>query len=102
MNYPDYFTADDIAEFEYEYNRYLDLEDSDSQATVNARIDEIVEEEREMSMSDLMIDLQDEIRLGSLSFAEIARKYQVPTSWVNEAWDQLCQQEAEAEQVQGL
>ena len=102
MNYPDYFTADDIAEFEYEYNRYLDLEDSDSQATVNARIDEIVEEEREMSMSDLMIDLQDEIRLGALSFAGIARKYQVPTSWVNEAWDQLCQQEAEAEQVQGF
>ena len=55
-----------------------------------------------MSMSDLMIDLQDEIRLGSLSFVEIARKYQVPASWVNEAWDQLCQQEAEAEQVQGF
>ena len=101
MNYPDYFTADEIAEFEYEYNRWLDLQDPDSEVSVNARIDEIVEEEREMSMSDLMIDLQDEIRLGALSFAEIARKYEVPTSWVQEAWDELCEQEAEAEQYAG-
>ena len=98
MHYPADFTADDIMEFEYEYNRWLDLQDPNSEAAVNARIDEIVEEEREMSISDLMIDLQDEIRLGALSFADIARKYEVPVSWVNEAWDQLCQQEAEAEQ----
>lgn len=101
MIYPDYFTADDIAEFEYEYNRYLDLQDPHSAVSVNARIDTIVEEEREMSMSDLMIDLQDEVRLGALSFAEIAAKYEVPVSWVNEAWDELCQQEAEAEQYAG-
>lgn len=48
-----------------------------------------------MSLSDLMIDLQDEIALGVLSFAEIARKYEVPLSWVNDAWDQLCGMEAE-------
>lgn len=98
MIYPDYFTADDIAEFEYEYNRYLDLQDPTSEAAVNARIDEIVEEEREMSMSDLMIDLQNEVRLGALSFQEIARKYEVPASWVQEAWDQLCEQEYAEEQ----
>ena len=27
MQYPEYFTADDIMEFEFEYNRYLDRDD---------------------------------------------------------------------------
>ena len=48
-------------------------------------------------MRDLIIDLQEEIQLGVLSFAEIARKYEVPVSWVAEAWDMLCEQEAEEE-----
>lgn len=98
MQYPDYFTAEDIMEFEYEYNRLRDIEDGVGFWAVNAELQEIADKEREMSISDLMIDLQDEIRLGALSFAEIARKYEVPASWVNEAWDELCQQEAEAEQ----
>jgi len=98
MQYPDYFTAEDIMEFEYEYNRLRDIEDGVGFWAVNAELQEIADKEREMSMSDLMIDLQDEIRLGALSFAEIARKYEVPTSWVNEAWELLCEQEAEAEQ----
>jgi hypothetical protein len=101
MYYPDYFTADDIMEFEYEYNRHLDLQDPESEVSVNARINEIVEEEREMSMSDLVIDIQNDILAGVLSFAEIAQKHEVPSSWVNEAWDLLCEQEAEAEQYAG-
>jgi hypothetical protein len=46
-------------------------------------------------MSNLMIDLQNEILLGVLSFQGIAAKYQVPIAWVNLAWDELCRQEAE-------
>lgn len=97
MHYPADFTADDIMEFEYEYNRYLDLQDPDSEVSVNARIDEIVEEERELTMRDLIISLQEELSLGVLSFSEIARKYEVPTSWVQEAWDLLCEQEEDIE-----
>lgn len=47
-------------------------------------------------MRDLIIDIQNDILLGILGFADIARKYEVPVSWVNEAWDMLCEQEAQA------
>jgi|LakMenEpi03Aug12_release.lakeMendotaPanAssembly.Ray.scaffolds.fasta_scaffold12354_12 hypothetical protein len=46
-------------------------------------------------MSNLIIDLQNELRLGVLSFKAIAKKYNVPIAWVNLAWDELCIQEAE-------
>ena len=52
-------------------------------------------------MSDLLIDIQDEIELGVLSFPQIARKYDVPLSWVTDTWEGLCEQEAEAEQYAG-
>jgi hypothetical protein len=35
-------------------------------------------------MSDLMIDIQEELEIGELSFAAIATKYEVPFQWVNE------------------
>lgn len=35
-------------------------------------------------MSDLMVDIAEEIMRGDLSFAEIAQKYNVPISWVDE------------------
>lgn len=35
-------------------------------------------------MSDLMIDIQEDLENGVLSFAEIATKYEVPVSWVDE------------------
>jgi len=40
----------------------------------------------------------DEISFGILSFKGIADKYDVPISWVYEAWDQLCEQEYAEEQ----
>lgn len=52
-------------------------------------------------MHSLIVDIQTEIQLGVLSFSEIAQKFEVPTSWVNEAWDLLCEQEAEAERFAG-
>ena len=36
------------------------------------------------TMSDLMIDIQEELEIGELSFAAIATKYEVPFQWVNE------------------
>ena len=35
-------------------------------------------------MSELVIDIQDDIELGELSFAEIAKKHNVPLSWIDE------------------
>lgn len=48
-----------------------------------------------MSLTD---QIQADIQLGVLSFAQIAEKHLVPVSWVFEAWDLLCEQEAEEEQ----
>jgi hypothetical protein len=36
------------------------------------------------TMSDLMIDIQEDLENGELSFAEIATKYEVPFQWVDE------------------
>jgi len=44
-------------------------------------------------MSELIIDIQEDIELGVLSFRSIAKKYCVPISWVTTAWDSLCEQE---------
>ncbi|MFM8758399.1 MAG: hypothetical protein ACKODS_02485 [Methylophilaceae bacterium] len=54
-----------------------------------------------MSMRDLVIDIQTDIELGVLSFRAIAEKHDVHISWVNEAWDMLCEQAAEAESYEG-
>ena len=35
-------------------------------------------------MSDLMLDIQEDLEEGKLSFAEIAAKYEVPVTWVVE------------------
>lgn len=101
MHYPEDFTADDIMEFEYEYNRHLDREDPNSLIAVNEELQLIANEEREMSVRDLIIDIQNDILAGVLNFSEIAFKHEVPLSWVNEAWDELCEQEAEAERFAG-
>ena len=46
-------------------------------------------------MRDLIIDIQEDIRMEVLSLRDIARKHDVPIEWVHEAWDMLCEQEAE-------
>jgi hypothetical protein len=46
-------------------------------------------------MSDLAQALMNEISLEILSFRKIAEKFEVPVSWVHEAWDMLCAQEAQ-------
>lgn len=43
MEYPDYFTAKDIMEFEYEYNRYIDLQDPYSLTSINAELQSVAE-----------------------------------------------------------
>lgn len=37
-------------------------------------------------MSELIIDIQNDLIEGKLSFAEIAAKHNVPVSWIDEAW----------------
>lgn len=46
-------------------------------------------------IKNLMVDIQNDIIAGILSFGAIAEKHHVPMSWVNEAWDALCEQENE-------
>jgi hypothetical protein len=40
-------------------------------------------------MANLMIEIQEDIDAGVLSFAAIAKKHNVPMDWVNAAWDEL-------------
>lgn len=47
MYYPADFTADDIMEFEYEMNRYIDLQDPHSLASINAELQDISYDELE-------------------------------------------------------
>jgi hypothetical protein len=47
--------------------------------------------------SDLMIDIQNDIELSELTFSQIADKYLVPFSWVDEAAKELAEQYAEAD-----
>ena len=46
MNYPEYFTAEDIMEFEFEMNRYIDLADPYSLAAVNAELQTVAEQQQ--------------------------------------------------------
>lgn len=36
--YPEYFTAEDIEQFEYEYNRFIDLQDPYSLESINVEL----------------------------------------------------------------
>ena len=42
-------------------------------------------------MSELMIDLMEEIERGELSFEQIAAKFNVPLSWVDVAFGDFLQ-----------
>jgi len=44
LNYPADFTKEDIMEFEYEYNRWLDLQDPNSPESINAELQELAHE----------------------------------------------------------
>jgi hypothetical protein len=46
MIYPEDFTADDIMEFEHEYNRFIDLQDPYSLASINAELQTVAEKQQ--------------------------------------------------------
>ena len=48
-------------------------------------------------ISDLMIDIQNDIELGELTFHQIADKHLVPFSWVDSAAKELMAQYAEVD-----
>ena len=52
MNYPADFTAEDIMEFEYEYNRYLDLQEPGSIEAVNAELQDLAHDEMERNWDE--------------------------------------------------
>ena len=43
MRYPEYFNDADIMEFEYEYNRYIDLQDPTSITSINAECQRVAD-----------------------------------------------------------
>ena len=48
MFYPDYFTADDIMEFEYEYARYLEIENNKGPFwEINAELQVVAQKQQE-------------------------------------------------------
>lgn len=40
-------------------------------------------------MSDLILDIYEDIERGELSFQQIANKYEVPLSWVDSAYEEV-------------
>ena len=47
------------------------------------------------AFKDVVFDIQDEIRRGDLSYAEIAQRYDVPLETVEEILDEMIQNEAD-------
>ena len=52
MTYPEDFTAQDIMEFEYEWERYCDLADPYSLAAINAECAVVADQQREAELVD--------------------------------------------------
>jgi hypothetical protein len=55
MQYPDYFTAEDIMEFEYEMNKFIDQARDEGQFwAVNAELQIVAEEQRQQELVDMI------------------------------------------------
>ncbi len=50
MTYPEDFTAEDIMEFEYEWERYCDLADPHSLASINVELQIVAETQRQKEL----------------------------------------------------
>lgn len=48
-------------------------------------------------VKNLVFDIEDDIRLGVLSFKQIADKYSVSIDVVNMIWNDMCEQEFQDE-----
>lgn len=58
MIYPEYFTADDIMEFEYEYARYLGIEQGEGDLwAINAECQIVAQIQQEEAVDELYEDL---------------------------------------------
>ena len=53
MNYPEHFTPEDIMEFEYEYNRFIDLQDPYSLISVNQELQAVAQEQQQEYVQNL-------------------------------------------------
>ncbi|MEY4332291.1 MAG: hypothetical protein RLZZ196_1029 [Bacteroidota bacterium] len=105
MIYPADMTADDIMKFEFEMNRICDIEQNCDFVRINQELavlsdcNQTVKENVMGGLKDVFISIQEDIELGVLSFQKISEKYNVPMAWVNEAWDDLCQQYEEEDRA---
>lgn len=52
MIYPEDFTADDIMEFEHEYNRYLDIQAGFDFWEINAELQLVAQEQQEQEVDE--------------------------------------------------
>ena len=64
MQYPEDMTAEDIMEFEYEYNRYLDRQDPNSLIAVNEELQEIAYDELERDWDEPYLPEYDDEEYG--------------------------------------
>jgi len=55
MHYPEYFTSDDIMEFEYEYNRILDIEENVGFWKINGEL-QLVAQKQQEELEELLVD----------------------------------------------
>jgi len=58
MRYPEYFSDTDVMEFEYEYNRYIDLQDPGSHVAANAECQAVAEEQRLAELEEYVAMMQ--------------------------------------------
>ena len=58
MLYPEYFNDTDVMEFEYEYNRYIDLQDPLSFLAANAECQAVAEEQRLAELEEYVAMMQ--------------------------------------------
>jgi DNA-binding transcriptional regulator YhcF (GntR family) len=59
------------------------------------RIDEM--KNTQIEMNQIQIQIQNDIRLGCLSFKKIAHKHGVDINIVNMVWEELCEREFDDE-----
>ncbi len=58
MLYPEYFNDADVMEFEYEYNRYIDLQEPGSLEAANAECQIVAEEQRLAELEEYVAMMQ--------------------------------------------
>lgn len=81
MVFPDYFTEQDIMEFEYEYNRIRDIEEGVGFWEQNAECQIVAEEQRDVYYDELERD-QDEYYEPDYSDSWYDEQYELEADYI--------------------